>query len=84
MGYWLRENEGGKGYATEAASALTKCALGLPHIDHVEIRCDPLNGPSAAIPRRLGYSLIETIVEEGKGIDGGPRHAMIWRILRDR
>jgi RimJ/RimL family protein N-acetyltransferase len=82
IGYWIRESETGHGYATEAAGAITTGALALPQIDHVEIRCDPLNQASAAIPRRLGYAHIETVVEKGKARDGGPRAAMIWRLER--
>jgi RimJ/RimL family protein N-acetyltransferase len=73
IGYWLRADETGRGYATEAASALTAAALSLPHVDHVEIRCDPRNAASAAIPQRLGYRLAETLVNE----DG--RDTMVWR-----
>jgi RimJ/RimL family protein N-acetyltransferase len=77
IGYWLRADETGKGHATEAASALTAAALALPHIDHVEIRCDPRNAASAAIPQRLGYTLAETLVNE----DG--RDTMVWRTTRE-
>jgi len=77
IGYWLRADHTGKGYATEAASALTAAALALPHIDHVEIRCDPRNAASAAIPQRLGYRLAETLVNE----DG--RDTMVWRRAKE-
>jgi RimJ/RimL family protein N-acetyltransferase len=80
IGYWIRLSEVRRGYATEAAAAMTRVALTLPGIDHVEIRCDPLHAISAAIPRRLGYAHVETIVENNAGPDGGPRNTMIWRI----
>ena len=80
IGYWIRLSQVRLGYATEAAAAMTRVALSLPGIDHAEIRCDPLNAISAAIPRRLGYVHIETITEETAAPDGGPRGTMIWRI----
>src|SRR5262249_39696090 len=80
IGYWLRETETGQGYATEVASALTKCALSLPHIDHVEIRCDPNNVKSAGIPQRLGYAHVGTIREAGAAPGGADRDTMIWRL----
>jgi N-acetyltransferase len=77
IGYWIRESETHQGYATEAASALTGVGLGLPHIDHVEIRCDPANEASAAIPARLGFTCVETIMSE---VDGVNRATMVWRM----
>ena len=80
IGYWIRLTDVRHGYATEAASAMTRVALTMPGIDHAEIRCDPGNTISAAIPRRLGYVQIDTIVEQGAAPDGGPRATTIWRM----
>ena len=80
IGYWIRESEVRRGYATEAAAAMTRLALTLPGIDHVEIRCDPANAISAAIPRRLGYSHLITLVEDAETPDGAPRDTMVWRM----
>ena len=55
IGYWLRADATGRGFATEAARALLAAAVALPHLTRVEIRCDPRNAPSAAVPRRLGF-----------------------------
>jgi RimJ/RimL family protein N-acetyltransferase len=80
IGYWIRASETGNGYATEAAGALTAAGMALPHIDHVEIRCDPRNRLSAAIPSRLGYDHVETL----KGDEPEPglvRETMVWRKL---
>src|SRR5215831_16778922 len=55
IGYWLDSKHTGRGYATEATAALVKTAFSLPMIERVEIRCDPANVASAAVPRRLGF-----------------------------
>jgi RimJ/RimL family protein N-acetyltransferase len=55
IGYWLRRDATGKGYASEASRALLDVAVALPGIRRVEIHCDPRNAPSAAVPRRLGF-----------------------------
>ena len=60
LGYWLRNECTGRGYATEAAAALTRVGLAMPGIERIEIRCDPENRPSAAVPARLGYRLLRT------------------------
>ena len=63
IGYWLRRDVTGRGYATEAATATFQLASSLPGISQVEIRCDPANGASAAVPRRLGFSLLPAETE---------------------
>ncbi|WP_084495090.1 GNAT family N-acetyltransferase [Nocardia shimofusensis] len=57
IGYWCHVAHTGRGVITRAADALTRIALELPGIDHVEIHCDEANIRSAAVPRRLGYRL---------------------------
>ena len=56
IGYWIRTSRVGQGLATEAAAALTRVALELCGVDRVEIRIDPANERSRAIPRRLGFT----------------------------
>jgi RimJ/RimL family protein N-acetyltransferase len=57
-GYWIRKKFQRKGYATEAAYAMTKTAFLFSDIDRMVIRCDAANGISAMIPRKLGYKFI--------------------------
>lgn len=60
IGYWLRPDVTGRGYATEAAGAMRDVAAALPGMMHVELRIDPRNAASAAIPARLGFTLART------------------------
>jgi RimJ/RimL family protein N-acetyltransferase len=55
IGYWIRTSRVGAGLATEAAAALTRVAFELCGVDRVEIRVDPENERSRAIPVRLGF-----------------------------
>jgi RimJ/RimL family protein N-acetyltransferase len=57
IGYWLRSDATGKGYATEAARAMLELALTVPGMLRVEIHCDARNVASAAVPQRLGFRL---------------------------
>ena len=79
IGYWIDVTAIRHGYATEAAEALTTLALSWPEVAHVEIRCDPRNVPSAAIPARLGYRHEETLIGNVLQADGQPRDTMVWR-----
>lgn len=55
LGYWLAATHEGQGYATETAQALTTLAFETLHFERLEIRCDPRNIRSAAVPTRLGF-----------------------------
>lgn len=79
LGYWLREDKTGRGLVTEAARALLTVAETLPGLSCIEIRCDERNAPSAAVPRRLGFVLADTIADVG--IQPGERavQLQIWR-----
>ncbi len=78
IGYWLHVDATGKGLMTRVAGALGDFVLAQGGIDRVEIHCDEANQASAAVPRRLGYTLIgvEPTVRPG-GPAGSGRH-MIW------
>ena len=56
VGYWLKADMTGKGYATEAARAAVEVAKGLPRVKRIEMRCDPKNAASIAVPKRLGFT----------------------------
>jgi RimJ/RimL family protein N-acetyltransferase len=80
IGYWLRPDATGLGYATEASAALTRMGLDVPGIRRIEIHCDPINERSAMVPQRLGYRYRETIHGER---DGQPLTNMVWERTRD-
>lgn len=82
IGYWIHRAHCRRGYATEAAAGLTAAAFAMPGVDQVQIRCDPANATSAAIPRRLGFRHVETIVADTVTPLGAPRDTMVWQLLR--
>jgi RimJ/RimL family protein N-acetyltransferase len=82
IGYWLDARHTGRGYATEATAAIVRAAFALPIIEHVEIRCDPANAASAAVPRRLGFSYVTTLEKNAKTPRGEPRDTMVFAMTR--
>jgi RimJ/RimL family protein N-acetyltransferase len=55
IGYWVRSDRTGNGYATAAARALTEAAFQhLPDVLWVVIRMDQANVASASVPPKLG------------------------------
>lgn len=60
IGYWIRSDRTGRGYATEAASILTSAAFTyVPTTAAVKISMDRANTASVAVPRKLGFVAIE-------------------------
>lgn len=78
LGYWLRADLTGQGLITEASRALVDLAMTLPHLTHIEIRCDARNAPSAAIPRRLGFTLTSTLIEPASPPNDEPVQLQVW------
>lgn len=64
IGYWVRVDCTGRGVATAAARLLTTASLQLAGIDRVEIHHDRANAASAAVPRRLGFRLVDERPDE--------------------
>jgi RimJ/RimL family protein N-acetyltransferase len=80
IGYWIRSSAAGAGLATEAAAALVDVAFRVHHVEAVEIRCDLANERSAAVPRRLGFQHVETLVGDRHGRDGTLHDTMVWQL----
>jgi RimJ/RimL family protein N-acetyltransferase len=82
IGYWVRSDRTGRGYATAAARALTDVSFdSSPGVFRVEIRCDPANVASSAIPPKLGYRLdahvhVESEAEAQTGVQ------QVWAVDR--
>ena len=56
IGYWVRSDRTGRGYATEAARVLTNAAFESgPDVATVKISMDRANAASAAVPQKLGF-----------------------------
>jgi len=56
IGYWIDARHLRRGYASEAAAALTKVALEALGMKRVEIHVDTRNLASQAVPRKLGFT----------------------------
>jgi RimJ/RimL family protein N-acetyltransferase len=55
IGYWVRSDEVGRGVATELTAVLTRVGFEIGEAQRIEIRVEPANERSLAIPRKLGY-----------------------------
>ena len=86
IGYWIRTSQMGNGYATEASAALTRVAFEVCGVDRMEIRVDPANERSAAIPAKLGY-LPEAVLGRRLppfGDQREPRDVQVFSLFRSQ
>lgn len=56
IGYWICSDQAGKGYTTDAVSAITKSAFAtLPALRRIEILCDAGNHASTRVAAKAGF-----------------------------
>lgn len=84
IGYWIRADSVGRGYATEVAAALTRVAIDHCGAERVDIRVDPGNRASLAVPRRLGFTEEATLRRRLEpGPDGTRRDAVVFSLFAE-
>jgi len=81
IGYWTHKDAIGKGFATEATSAMIRVAFEIEKIKRVEIMCAPENKASASIPARLGFTHEATLKKRAVDSEGETRDLMIWSLF---
>jgi RimJ/RimL family protein N-acetyltransferase len=84
IGYWIRADQVGQGFATETAAALTRVGLEACGAERIEIRLDPANERSSAVPRKLGFRE-EATLRRRLPAAGAPalRDVTIFSLFRD-
>lgn len=83
IGYWLRSTATGRGHAAETVQVLTRFAFEGLKANRVEIRVDPRNAKSRAVPERLGFVYEGTLRRSAPGANGEPADRMIFALIPD-
>jgi RimJ/RimL family protein N-acetyltransferase len=84
IGYWIRASRVGNGLATEVTAALTRVAFELCGVDRVDVRVDPANAASLAVPRKLGFLEEATLRRRlPPHEDGIRRDVVVFSLFRD-
>lgn len=84
IGYWIHKDFINQGLATETSAALTRVAFEVNRVRRMEIHCDPRNTRSAAVPRKLGYSLEATLRERFPQSEESWVDSMIWTLFAEQ
>ena len=56
IGYWIRADAIGRGFATELTAVLTRVGFELCGLARIDLQIEPGNDRSRAIPRKLGFT----------------------------
>ena len=81
IGYWTHKDAIGKGFATEASSAMIRVAFEIEKVKRVEIMCAPENKASALIPARLGFTHEATLKKRALDSQGDTCDLMVWSLF---
>ena len=83
IGYWIRTSRTRQGLCTESTAALTRVAFDVCGVDRVEIRVEPANEPSVAIPRKLGFTEEVTLRRRLHVGDRHPHDVVVYAMFTD-
>lgn len=81
IGYWVHKDHTRRGVATRAAGALRDEAFRIG-ADYVEIVHDLANQASGAVPKRLGFTLVEQRPATKPKTPGATGVDVVWRHYR--
>ncbi len=82
IGYWVRADEEGKGYISEAVRAITDFAFVTLRAERLEIRCDALNRRSRAVAERCGFTLEGRLRRDTRAPGGELRDTLVFGLIR--
>jgi RimJ/RimL family protein N-acetyltransferase len=85
IGYWIRADSIGHGFATEVTAVETRAGFELCGLDRVDIQIDPENVRSRRVPEKLGFTHEATLRRRlPPKNDGDPRRdSMVFTMLRE-
>lgn len=81
IGYWLSEEHQGRGVMTRAVRAIVDYAFSGLDLNRIEIRAQPENRKSRAIPERLGFREEALLREDLRHPDGYVDH-VVYGLLK--
>ncbi len=84
LGYWVRSDVGGRGYATEAGAALVRFGFDDLGLHRLEIHCGKENLPSIRVAEKLGFAREGEMRQAHRGAEGWYDSYLYARLATDR
>ena len=78
IGYWIRTSAQGRGYVTEAVTAVTEMCFDALGARRVEVRMSDANRASWRVAERAGFIHERTLRGDGTHPDGSPRDTRVY------
>ena len=82
LGYILRGDKQGKGYATELSQKLIEYGFGTLKLEKMEATCDERNAASLRVMDKIG--LTKEMILENDIVKGQPRNTVVCSILKEK
>jgi ribosomal-protein-serine acetyltransferase len=82
IGYWIAENQQGKGIVTKCCKGLIDFCFNELHLNRIEIICGTENYKSQVIPQRLGFTK-EGIIRQGALVHNKFIDLCLFSLLED-
>jgi RimJ/RimL family protein N-acetyltransferase len=83
IGYWVRADATRQGYATEATAALARVAFEVCGVDRIDLRIEPANAASLAVPQKLGFTEEARLRRRGAPPPGEePRDLIVFSMFK--
>ena len=83
VGYWIDRHHVGRGFATEAAGAAVRIAFEIQQVTRVDLHHSAENTASAAVAKRLGFTLDGTYRRRAHDSDDVVRDLTTWSMFAD-
>jgi RimJ/RimL family protein N-acetyltransferase len=85
IGYFIREDAIGQGYATELSAVLTRVGFELAGAQRMDIKIIPANTRSIRVPEKLGYTREGLLRrrQEPRDDDGNLRDILLFTMVRE-
>jgi ribosomal-protein-serine acetyltransferase len=82
IGYWIAENEQGKGIIKQSCKAMIEYAFTDLGLNRIEIKCGTGNIESQRIPEKLGF-VQEGIIRQGEWLHGAFIDLKLYSLLKE-
>jgi|GEM_PF-210936 len=83
IGYWLAENQQGKGIMTDCVRFFANYAFDELNLNVVDIHCAAANAKSRAIPERLGFRQVD-VLKNAENLYGILHDLIVYRLEKVR
>jgi RimJ/RimL family protein N-acetyltransferase len=80
MGYWIRSDQAGQGFMTEAASAVASFGFDVAGLHRIELHAAPANIPSIRVAEKLGFQH-EGLLRDGVDSVDGWQDVYVYGLL---